>query len=243
MSISQSVKDVLARRIAGEIILSNNPGFTMRKWRETFDITQIHIADKLKVSPSVISDYESGRRKSPGTNFVKKFVNALISIDEEEGGHLLRELSRLTAAVSDAIIDIREFLVPVKADRICQAVNGVPIACSELLNRNIYGYTIIDSIKAIQTLTGTDFYQIFGSTTERALIFTGVTYGRSPMVAVRIHPMKPRMVVVHKPESVDKLAIQLAEAEQIPLVLSRIESVDELVRSLSKLYRSITSRR
>jgi len=125
MSISQSVKDVLARRIAGEIILSNNPGVTMKKWRETFDITQIHIADKLKVSPSVISDYESGRRRSPGTIFVKKFVNALILIDEEEGGHLLRGLSRLTATISDAIIDIREFLVPVKAERICQAVNGV----------------------------------------------------------------------------------------------------------------------
>jgi len=63
------------------------------------------------------------------------------------------------------------------------------------------------------------------------------------MVAVRVHPLKPRMVVVHRPEKVDKLAIQLAEAEQIPLVLSRMKSVDELVRSLSELYRSITSRR
>jgi len=242
MPISQSVKDVLARRIAGEIILSNDPGFTMRKWRETFDIAQIHIADKLKVSPSVISDYESGRRRSPGTIFVKKFVKALILIDEEEGGHLLRQLSRLTATVSDAIIDIREFLVPVKAERICEAVDGVPIACSELLNRDIYGYTIIDSIKAIQTLTGTEFYQVFGSTTERALIFTGVTYGRSPMVAVRVHPLKPRMIVIHRPERVDKLATQLAEAEQIPLVLSKMESVDKLVRSLGNLHRSITSR-
>ncbi len=241
MPISQSVKDNLARRIAGEIILSNNPGSTMRKWREAFDITQIHIADKLGLSPSVISDYESGRRRSPGTIFVKKFVNALISIDEEEGGHLLRELSRLTSTVSDSIIDIREFLIPVKAERICQAVDGVPMACSELLSRDICGYTIIDSIKAIQTLTGTDFYQIFGSTTERALIFTGVTSGRSPMVAVRVHPLKPRMVVIHRPKNVDKLAIQLAEAEQIPLVLSRMSSVDELVRSLSELYRSITS--
>jgi len=45
-----------------------------------------------------------------------------------------------------------------------------------------------------------------------------VRYGRSPMVAIRSHPMKPAMVVFHKPERVDELAIRLAEIERIPLV-------------------------
>lgn len=234
MSISEPIKEVLSRRVAGEIILSGNPGATMRKWREIFRVAQISLANELRISSSVISDYESGRRKSPGTQFVKKFVNALVSIDEEKGGHLLRELSRLTTTTSDAIIDIHEFSVPIKAEALCRIVEGVPIACKELLNRDIYGYTIVDSIKAILTFSGADFYQIFGSTTERALIFTNVSHGRSPMVAVRVHPLKPRMIVIHGLEKADSLAVHLAEVERIPLVLSRKKSVDELVRSLSK---------
>jgi predicted transcriptional regulator len=65
MSVSPSVREVLARRIAGEIILSNKPGATMRKWRELFAVSQTTLSDKMLLSSSVISDYESGRRKSP----------------------------------------------------------------------------------------------------------------------------------------------------------------------------------
>lgn len=243
MSVSPAVKEVLTIRIAGEIILSNDPGATMKKWRELFNITQIQLADRLGVSPSVISDYESGRRRSPGTRFVKRFVGAIVGIDEMEGGHFIRELSRLTATPADAILDLREFPVPIKAKGILQAVKGVILACGELLDRDIYGYTIIDSIRAIQTLSGTDFYQLFGSTTERAAIFTNVTHGRSPMVAIRVHPLKPRMVVVHGLAEVDPLAVLLAEIERIPLVLSRADSEEELVRRMSELYRSVTSER
>ncbi|MFQ6077178.1 MAG: helix-turn-helix domain-containing protein [Candidatus Bathyarchaeia archaeon] len=243
MSVSPSVKEALTRRIAGEIILSNEPGVTMKKWRELFGITQVHLAERLGVSPSVISDYESGRRRSPGTRFVRRFVEAIVQIDEMEGGHFLRELSRLTVTTTDAILDLREFPVPVEANEILIAVRGVALACRELLSRDIYGYTIIDSIKAIQTLSGTDFYQLFGSTTERALVFTNVTHGRSPMVAVRVHPLKPRMVVVHGPAEVDSLAILLAEVERIPLVLSKVDSEEELVQRMNELHQSVTSER
>jgi transcriptional regulator with XRE-family HTH domain len=74
MSVSPSTREVLARRIAGEIILSNMPGTALKKWRMAFNISQARIAEKLQISPSVISDYESGRRKSPGTLFVRRFV-------------------------------------------------------------------------------------------------------------------------------------------------------------------------
>lgn len=58
-------KEALAKRIAGEITLSSDPGKTMRKWREIFGISQTELADYLGVSSSVISDYEGGRRKVP----------------------------------------------------------------------------------------------------------------------------------------------------------------------------------
>lgn len=236
------IKEALARRIAGEIVLSNNPGRTLRKWREIFSTTQIALAKKLQVVPSVISDYENGRR-SPGTHFIRRFISALISINEEEGGLFLKELSRLVSTPSDAIIDMREFPIAVEGRVISETVDGIPVACESLLRRSTYGYTVLDSIKAIQTLSIADAYMIFGVTTERALIFTGVSKGRSPMVAIRVHPLKPRMVVIHGPESVDELAIRLAEVEQIPLVLSRMNSVDKLVIALNKLYQTTILRK
>ena len=60
MSVSPSIREVLARRIAGEIILSGKPGATMRKWRELLAVSQISLSEKMGLSCSVISDYESG---------------------------------------------------------------------------------------------------------------------------------------------------------------------------------------
>lgn len=111
-----------------------------------------------------------------------------------------------------------------------------------MLDRDIYGYTIIDSVKAILALSGADFYQIFGSTTERALIFTNVSVGRSPMVAVRVHPLKPRLVIIQGPREIDTLAVQLAQVEHMPLVLSRMTSSDALVHSLNEYFKSMSSR-
>jgi putative transcriptional regulator len=236
MSFS-SVEHTLCTRIAGEIILSSNPGATMRKWRELLDISQIKLANRLSLSPSVISDYESGRRKSPGAGFVKRFVEAMVGIDMDEGGKFTREMSRLTVSPSDAILDIKEFSVPVKAEKICEAVNGKVLASKDLLGREIYGYTVVDSIKAITTLSGNDFIQIFGSTSERAIVFTGVTHGRSPLVAIKVHRLKPRMIIIHGPKEMDELAVRLAEYDQLLLVLSRMESIDELIKGLNGVYK------
>ena len=69
MSNYSPTRDTLAKRIAGEIVLSGHPGQTMRKWRGLLSVNQIDMANALELSPSVISDYETGRRKSPGAGF------------------------------------------------------------------------------------------------------------------------------------------------------------------------------
>jgi len=79
-----NIKNALSEKIAGEITLSPKPGQTIRKWRNVFDISQTELANHLKLSPSVISDYESGRRKSPGIQTIKKVIGALIEIDEKK---------------------------------------------------------------------------------------------------------------------------------------------------------------
>ena len=59
-------KHKLAKDMVGEIVLSENSERIIKKWRNIFKISQKSLANKLQITPSVISDYESGRRASPG---------------------------------------------------------------------------------------------------------------------------------------------------------------------------------
>jgi putative transcriptional regulator len=234
------VKEVLAKKMAGEVIFSSNPGMTLRKWREAFGCSQANLAKMLGTRSSVISDYETGRRRSPGAAFIRRFIEALIAFDAERGGIHIMEFSRLMSKLPDAILDMMEFAMPVKGSQICEAVMGAVVAYPEGLNCLIYGYTVADSVKAILTLSGSDFLQLIGSTTERALVLTRVTHGRSPMVAVRVHPLKPRMVVLHglREEELDRdLAIRISEFERIPLIVSKAPTVEQLIEGLRSLGR------
>ncbi len=235
MSISPVLKDSLAKKMAGEVILSDTPGAVLRKWREILGTTQTEMAAKLQVSPSVISDYEAGRRL-PGSRFVRRFVENLIEIDESRGARALGQLTNLVPRMIEAIVDMREFNAPVRAQRVAEQVEGVVVAGRSLLDRYIYGYTVLDSIHAIQTLSGADFIQIMGTTTERALVFTNVSTGRSPMVAVRVQTLKPKMIIIHGLKDVDRLACHLAELEGIPLVVSMKTTVEALVEALNALH-------
>lgn len=236
MSVSPSIREVLARRIAGEIILSNKPGATMKKWRELFAVSQLSLSEVMRLSSSVISDYESGRRKSPGAKFIRRFVLALLHIDEMKGSRFIREFSKLTSSPTMAIIDLREFPIPVRVEYICRAINGEVVACKEKSVKEVTGYTVIDSKRAIETLSGSEYAQLFGASTERALIFTNVENGSLPMMIVRASSLKPRVVVFHRTKP-DEEATKLAEYEQIPLIFSSAASLEQLVKSLRKLYR------
>ena len=236
MSISPSTREVLARRIAGEIILSGKPGVTMRKWRELFAVSQLGLSEVMNLSSSVISDYESGRRKSPGAKFIRRFVLALLQIDEAKGSRFIREFAKLTSSPSMAIIDLREFPIPVRVEYLRRAINGEIVAFEEGAIREISGYTVIDSKCAVEALSGLEYTQLFGACSERALIFTNVEACILPMMIVRVCGLKPRMVVFHK-TSPDDESIKLAEYEQIPLVYTSVQSVEQLVKSLRKLYR------
>jgi len=230
-------KEALAKRIAGEITLSSDPGKTMRKWREIFGISQTELAEHLGVSSSVISDYEGGRRKSPGASTIRKFVEALLEIDERRGGNVIRAFSKTIEGElpTSAILDIREFAVPVKISDVVEAVRGEVVANQHLLDRRIYGYTVVDSIRAILEMSSEEFLKLYGWTTERALVFTKVTTGRSPMIAVRVQGLKPAVIVLHGVKKLDELAVKLAERERVPLVVSRASSETELITGLRKL--------
>jgi len=236
MSVSPSLREVLARRIAGEIILSSRPGATMRKWRELFAVSQMNLAETMGLSASVVSDYESGRRKSPGAKFIRRFVLSLLHIDEEKGSRFIREFAKLTSSPSMAVVDLREFPIPVRVEYLCKAIGGEVVACKEKYVKEVNGYTVVDSRKAIEAYSGSDYAQLFGATTDRALIFTNVEAGCLPMMIVRVSSLKPRIIVFHKTQP-DPEAISIAEYEQIPLIYSSTPTLEQLVKSLRKLYR------
>ncbi len=214
--------------------MSSSPGRMLRKWREIFGASQLEVARRMKITASVISDYEKGRR-APGSGFIKRFVEALRDIDRENNWEVYSRLARtLHLQYLSAVEDMMEFERGVSFDEIVTAVRGVVVNSAIGVER-IYGYTIVDSMKAIMSLSGNEFIHIMGTTSQRALVFTRVSSGRSPMIAVRVAPLKPAMIVVHRPKMVDFLAVRLAEMEEIPLVVSTARSVEELKSGLRRL--------
>ena len=190
----------------------------------------------MGVSQSVVSDYESGRRKSPGVNVVRKMIDAFIELDIQNGSPVI---SRYNPEYKlDCIIAMEEFPGGIPVDRFIESFGGKNLNPDRVLAKSIFGYTVVDSIKAILSLGSEDYLQIYGSNTERALVFTNVHFGRSPMIAVRAHPLTPAMVVYIQPEKTDPLAVKLARLEGIPLVTTDL-SVEEFVKRMEALKEGI----
>ena len=217
----------IREKIAGEVVLSPHPGRTLRKWREDFKVSQRDLARQLGTVPSVISDYESERRPSPGAGFIRKYVDGLIALDTQHGGRLAPAVG--ARGHSDGILGLREFAVamPLRsfADRLdARAVSRVD------LRRDVHGFTVLDAPRAILSMDASRFVEVYGWTTQRAVVFANVKYGRSPMVAIRAHPLKPAAVVFANPGRVDALAIRLSEVENIPLLTTSLSAPAVLER-------------
>jgi putative transcriptional regulator len=226
--------DEVAKRIAGSIVWDENPSQQMRRWREYFGITQTEIAKFLRLSPSVISDYEKGKRK-PGSEFIRKFVNSIISLDLASGGEKISELITTMGLGIPSIIEMGEYKLPVNIEKIVKAVNGVIINSAFNPNMEVRGFTIIDSIEVIINLRGESFYKLLGSSYDKILVFTKVTTGRSPLISLKISPIKPRVVILHRPIKLDWLACYLANYEEFPLIVSLLNSEEELTLSLKRI--------
>ncbi|BCS90676.1 MAG: transcriptional regulator [Candidatus Micrarchaeota archaeon] len=236
-TINQSYIDELKERIAGEITLSENPGSVMKKWREFYGITQIDLAKFMKVSPSTISDYESNRRRSPGALVIKRFVDSLIEIDKKRNYEISKSLIKLTYGNNEDqnYYIIKDFSEPLLGSDFVRLIDGKVIVNPSYLDTiKIYGYTFLDSLKVIINIDPPNYMKLFGSTTERAFIFENVSTGRSPLVVIRVAPIKPRIVVLYKLKEIDKLALKLAQLERIPLITTSI-SKELLFERLNRL--------
>lgn len=229
-------REELARRIAGEITLSDDPGETLRKWRTDFEITQTELASELDVSSSVISDYESGRRESPGIAIVERIVTSLLDIDERRGGDQIRRYARVLSAgfQSDVVRDLREYSTPVPIKRLYDTIDAQELVSGD--RDEVTGHTVINSVEAIRRLSSEEFFRLYGQSTNRALIFTEITRGESPLVALRVVNPTPNAVIFHGIDQADLWdhAPELARVDGVSLAIcSRdIDDIEAALRSL-----------
>lgn len=233
MSMKSGLRNQLAEKMAGEITLSDSPGHTLKRWRMNFEIAPGLLSERLGVSPSVISDYESGRRKSPGTAVVGKIVDTLLAIDEESGGkHIQKFSTMLHANVEDDVIyDLHEYETPVPLQKFTDTIGCTLLWGS--MEQVLFGYTVVNSLNAIMQLSSDEFNRIYGWSTERALVFTNVSTGKSPMVAIRVTPFKPRCVVLQGIDAADvhPIVAKMAEKDRITVLCTEME-VDKIVSTL-----------
>ncbi len=231
----ENIRQRLAEKMAGEITLSEKPGEALKKWRLNFEIPQTDLSGYLGVSPSVISDYESGRRKSPGTLIVSRIVEALLEIDSQNGGQKIHSYESILFSdnTSRAVYATYEYTFPMQLAKLASLIEA------DFVNRGIekplYGFTVVDSKKAILELSSHEFQKLYGWSTERAMIFTKVTTGKSPLVAIRVTNLKPGAVVIHglRGNEVDPMAKKMAEIDRLPLLATTMD-IDQLIDNLKK---------
>jgi putative transcriptional regulator len=100
----------------------------------------------------------------------------------------------------------------------------------------VAGHTVINSIAAITRLSSDQFHQLYGQSTNRALVFTDVTRGESPLVAMRVLSPTPSAVVLHGLDSDDiwEYAPELARVDDVSLAVTDadLEAVLEGLRGL-----------
>lgn len=222
--------------MAGEITLSPKPGETMKKWRDIFEISQVELARHMKVSVSTISDYEGGRRKTPGTGVITRFVNSLFEIDALRGGKITQKFVEKEKPPEE-FFETHEFARSIPLADFVSLIKGETITNADMMeNKKIYGYTLIDSIKVILDMPFSYFQNLYGNVNERVFIFLGVSTGRSPMVVLRVSQSKPSAVVLHNIEKakLDKLALKISEKERIPIIITKM-AISDIKKVLTKL--------
>lgn len=238
MDTQTLAKEGLAKRIAGEIVLSEDAGKVIQKWRNIFKLPQRRLADEMGIMPSVISDYENGRRRSPGIKIVKKMVETMINLDEKTGGKVAQEFAVMPTQtiLSDAVLDMREFDTPIETKDFLKVIEVSMVAREDLIDKKLYGYTVVDSLKAITDLTPAEMVKLYGLTSQRALIFAKAHTGRSSMIALKVTNLRPGLVVLQGSEKIDELAKRIAELEGIPVGLTKVKNLDDLLKTLKKTY-------
>lgn len=225
----------MKKRIAGDMVYEKNFPIALRKWRKTFKISQTELAKQLKLSPSVLSDYETGRRTSPGIKTITKIIDAMVDIDVNRGSPTVSMLSMLKVSPKrNGLMKIIDFPKSMTIQSFCEKINAKILVDFSF---SVQGYTVIDAERAIVEMSAEDFVQFFGEFPERAFIFTNIHSGKTVMAAVKVSRLyakmlKPRLIVLHKPTKISDVAIEIAKTEKIALATTKT-SLEQIVNKLN----------
>jgi putative transcriptional regulator len=160
---------------------------------------------------------------------------SLLDLDERSGGQIMAAFGRLmdvSLVDLNIVLAMSDFSSPVTIKEFCNLLKCSVKTGKKLLDREIYGYTLVDVERAVKELNSDAFLKLFGATTERCLIFTNVNTGRAPLIAIKSQEFKPSLVILHGITEVDLLALELSEQMKIPLAVSKTGSVESLIREL-----------
>jgi putative transcriptional regulator len=160
---------------------------------------------------------------------------ALLSLDERNGGQVVAAFVRLmdvSLVDLNIVLAMSDFTSPITIREFCDHLRCSVKTGEKLLEREIFGYTLVDVERAVKELNSDAFLKLFGATTERCLIFTNVNTGRAPLIAIKSQEFKPSLVILHGVSEVDLLALELSEQMKIPLAVTKTGSVDNLIRDL-----------
>lgn len=239
MGENDALHENFAKEISGEIVHSENPGGSMRKWRIIFKISQSCLAAEMNISSSVLSDYESGRRKSPGIFMLRKIVNALLSIDERTGAQIAARFSNNASwkKLSDVIVSVRELNPPRTVNEINLLLNGKIIASANTINKNINGYVIIDSASMgnMNEISSYDFMKFKNLVVSKALLFAGARHKESMIIPTKMANLRPEVLVLQGIKKLDELDERIASIENMPVIISNMSTTDEMIAALKKL--------
>jgi putative transcriptional regulator len=230
-------EEKIFKEIAGDIVSSTNAGSCLRKWREIFGIAQNEMAKIMGIAPSILSEYENGKVKNPGINYIRNFVEALKNYDKERDYQVAKRISNFQNF--SEFMELHEFSAPITAEEFTKTIEGEIVANPYLMQNQIYGYTLVNSFKFLLEMPIEKYLMIYGYTPMRAIVFYPVEHGRSPLLAIHLTQfsvkMKPNLVVFHglKKEKIDKIALKLANKLKIPVVVSSME-LDEMRKKLEK---------
>ena len=164
---------------------------------------------------------------------MRRFVDALVYLDVGKGGSVTKRLKEEDK--ESKFFEATEFSQSLTGAEFAKLIDAKTVANGDLLEgKKLHGYTLLDSIKVILEMPYNEFPKLYGSSPERAFLFTEVSTGRSPLVVVRVSQMKPSVIVLHNIDKVDRLAIRIAQVEKIPVLLTKL-SIDEIRERLKKV--------
>jgi putative transcriptional regulator len=129
---------------------------------------------------------------------------------------------------SEVVHDLREYPANVGVEQVYDAIDAAELHRGR--DDTVAGHTVINSIAAITRLSSDQFHQLYGQSTNRALVFTDVTRGESPLVAMRVLSPTPSAVVLHGLDSDDiwEYAPELARVDDVSLAVTDADLEDVL---------------